>query len=303
MSVFLYGILNGETVMDIFLISMFLLGLIVGSFLNVVIFRFGFYESKRPRSQCQSCQHTLVWYELIPLLSYFFLLGTCRYCGSRLSLQYPLVELATGLLFLGVAYGAFPFISIWHLFSFVVLLVFWSSFLVLVVYDIRHTLVPSLFAWVVLGSVILVRVFEAFSMNSVTPLLDAFLGALVLGGFFTAIVFLSHGKGMGVGDIYIASALGVLFGVGRGIEVITIAFWIGALIGVSLILAPRIAFFIRKMVFSLSPHRRGVSQTEGNFWFKMKSEIAFVPFLFIAALVGMFTTISPFIIAQWALAI
>ena len=277
-----------------------LFGLLVGSFLNVVLLRFGFEESTRPRSHCQSCHHILHWYELIPLLSYLWVRGHCRHCGSRFSLQYPAVELTVGALFAAVAFFSLPISTAAGLFSFGALLLFWAVFVLLVVYDVRHTLVPTSFAWLLVGSALLVRLAEVFLRTPGDVLIDALLGGALLAGFLGLIVLLTRGKGMGAGDIYIGLALGILFGVGRGIEVITLAFWVGAAVGILLLITPRVLHAVRRALV-LSPRSRVHRSGEAHSWFKMKSEIAFVPFLFIAALLGMFTAISPFTLVLWVL--
>src|SRR3989344_3387555 len=84
-------------------IFVFLFGLIVGSFLNAVIYRLQKGESAlEGRSYCPHCKHILAWYDLIPLASFAMLAGKCRYCGKRISLQYPLVELATAVVFVSI---------------------------------------------------------------------------------------------------------------------------------------------------------------------------------------------------------
>ncbi|KKP84730.1 MAG: Type 4 prepilin-like protein leader peptide-processing enzyme [Parcubacteria group bacterium GW2011_GWD2_35_7] len=83
-------------------IIFFILGLIIGSFLNVVIFRFNTERSFGGRSGCMTCQNKLCWYELIPLISFFALKGRCRNCKAKISIQYPIVELMSGLIFAGL---------------------------------------------------------------------------------------------------------------------------------------------------------------------------------------------------------
>src|SRR3989344_5064114 len=82
-------------------IIFFILGTIIGSFLNVVIFRFNTERSFSGRSGCMTCQNKLCWYELIPLISFFTLKGRCRNCKAKISIQYPIVELISGLVFAG----------------------------------------------------------------------------------------------------------------------------------------------------------------------------------------------------------
>ena len=90
----------------IFLILLFVFGLIIGSFLNVVIFRFNtrrsFFSALGGRSGCMTCQNQLLWYELLPVFSFLGLRGRCRNCKTKISIQYPLVEILTGFLFVAV---------------------------------------------------------------------------------------------------------------------------------------------------------------------------------------------------------
>src|SRR3989344_724796 len=86
----------------LFAIIFLILGLVIGSFLNVVIHRFNTHRGLGGRSICVSCQNSLVWYELIPLFSFLGLLGRCRSCQSRISAMYPSVEAITGLVFAGL---------------------------------------------------------------------------------------------------------------------------------------------------------------------------------------------------------
>ncbi|MFQ5540908.1 MAG: prepilin peptidase [Candidatus Paceibacteria bacterium] len=248
--------------------SFFILGLLVGSFLNVIALRFGFHEAKRSRSACQACQTTLVWYELIPLVSYLALSGRCRTCGSGLSLQYPLVELVTGILFALSFLSALPVVGAPHVFGLLFLLVFWASFVVLVTYDLKHTLVPRAFAVSLVVSAFLVRAGEAWALDTPLPLYDAALGAVALALSILAIVLITRGRGMGLGDVYVVGALGALFGLARGMDVLLLAFWLGAVVGIALLAA-------QKRV-------------------TMKSEVPFVPFMFVAALLGAFTGLSAF---------
>jgi len=217
--------------------------------------------------------------------------GKCASCGSRVSFQYPLVELGTGALFLFSYLLAAPFASGVYFFPLMALLFFWSSFIVLLAYDIRHTLVPMAFVAPLAASALALRVGEAFLFSSMEPLYDALWGALVIGGLFLAVVFITRGKGMGLGDVYVAGALGILFGFARGLEVITLAFWIGATAGIALVVLSRVRNLYSRSLLSSPHHARKVGQSKKGF--TMKSEVPFVPFLFMATLVGVFTNFSP----------
>ncbi len=90
-----------DFIFSYFYLFIFLVGLCIGSFLNVVIYRLEKEESvAKGRSYCPYCKHQLIWLDLVPVFSFLFLRGKCRYCGEKISIQYPLVEIATGILFL-----------------------------------------------------------------------------------------------------------------------------------------------------------------------------------------------------------
>lgn len=246
-------------------VGLFILGTIVGSFLNVLTLRMGFSESRRSRSACMSCEASLAWCDLVPVVSYFLVRGRCRACGSRISFQYPLVELATGALFLATFLVTPVFTSVWQYAGLAAMLAFWASFILVLVVDLRHTLVPLPFAYALIASAVVVRASHALYVGGFAPITDAVLGALVFGGFIGCIVLVTRGKGMGSGDIYIAAAAGILFGLVRGVEVAMLSFWIGATAGILLMLV-----------------KKGV---------RMKTELPFAPFMFVASLAGAFMTL------------
>lgn len=119
----------------------FILGLLVGSFLNVVIYRYNTGMSVvSGRSRCLTCAHTLRWFELIPVVSFVIQAGRCRECHSRLSWQYPAVELLTGLIFLRVfqVVGGNAHnleLAFWWL--------VFSILIVITIYDLRHKIIPD----------------------------------------------------------------------------------------------------------------------------------------------------------------
>lgn len=260
-----YAILNRMEMLAVLIA--FIFGVLIGSFLNVVVLRYGFVERVRSRSECQACEKALKWYELVPVVSYIALRGKCGGCESKLSWQYPCVELLTGSVF---ALVFVSFMQVYTALSFIMLgtlFVFWASFIVVTVYDVRHTLIPLPFVGVLMISAFLFRGVEAWSHASTLPVQDAFFGALLFGGFLLFLYLITRGKGMGFGDVYVGIALGALFGLSESVEVITLAFWVGAVIGIILLAI-----------------KKG---------FKMKSEVPFVPFLFIAAAISAFTAFSP----------
>lgn len=263
------------------LLFFFLLGLATGSYLNVVIHRFGFHERANPRSECAQCGTTLAWFDLIPVVSYGMLRGRCRYCGSALSLQYPLVEIAVGALF-ALAYLLYaPTPGAFAIAQFVSLLVFLSASVVVVVYDLKHTLVPLPFVFGALVSAFAYHASGALAEGSVAPVLDGALGALLLFGFFALISLITGGKGMGFGDAYVAGAVGALLGVVGGISAAALGVWSGA------------AFYLAALFASRIRLLPGPSRVT------MKTELPFAPWLFIGAFLVLFTDLAPLGLGQW----
>lgn len=260
-------------------IFVFLLGTIVGSFLSVLVHRHGFIETRRGRSSCSSCLKELSWYELVPVLSFLFLKGRCKTCGSKLSLQDPLIEVTSGLLFLGVYLTTPLLYGLWYAPTVVGLFIFWSAFLILTAYDLKHTLVPFSFVLWLIGSAVAVRVFETLYFGIPTPLYDGVLAGAFFAGFIGLLVLVTRGRGMGVGDIYVSFALGMVFGVVRGLEVLALSFWLGAIIGIVLIILKKLSPSVQL------PGMPGP--------LTIKSEVPFIPFLFLGSLIGAFTTFSP----------
>ena len=94
-------------------IFVFIFGLVIGSFLNVLIFRADKLETIwLSRSECMKCKHVLAWYDLFPLFSYLFLRGKCRYCGKKISIQYPIVEAINGVVYLLIYWHFFLSLSL-----------------------------------------------------------------------------------------------------------------------------------------------------------------------------------------------
>ncbi|MEN9390462.1 MAG: hypothetical protein RLZZ283_562 [Candidatus Parcubacteria bacterium] len=221
--------------MDLFLIIFFgFLGLLVGSFINVVVLRYGYTESANPRSECMQCSATLAWYDLVPVLSYIVLRARCRACGSRLLAQYPLVELGTAALFALTATQVVSFspVAVLQLLS---ELAFWSGLVALTAYDIRHTLIPYSFLGFLLGAAVVHAALPLIVMFDVTMLGFVLGGALVPGLFLGAVVLITRGRGMGSGDAYLAGILGLFVGLPDSVAMLLFAIWIGTLWGLLLI--------------------------------------------------------------------
>jgi len=254
-------------------IFVFLLGTIIGSFLNVVIYRFNTGRTiTRGRSICMTCNQTLRWYELIPVFSFLIQSGKCRRCASRISHQYPLVELSTGLIFALVAFKFLPFlyVSYWLYIFFVILFVFIFSLLIVIsVYDLRHKIIPDKLV-IVFILVSLFSIFINFSPYGhlfALPTLSNLLSGPILALPFVLLWFFSKGRLMGLGDGKLVLGIGWMLGMSQGIFSLILSFWTGTIVGVSLMLLSK-SLLIGK-VGKMS----------------MKTEIPFAPFLIISTLV------------------
>lgn len=204
-------------------------GLVIGSFLNVVIYRVPAGESiVRPPSHCGVCNQRLKILDLIPIISYLFLRGRCRYCNAKISIRYPLVELMTGVLFLLCYY----FFGIeWKL---LFILVYVSLLIAITLIDLDHQIIPD--GLLIFGAIfaIVEKVIQGLVLGNNLRILDSLYGMLVGGGVFLLIAVVSNG-GMGGGDIKLMALLGFIFGFRPIVIIAMLAFIIGAVISVLLL--------------------------------------------------------------------
>jgi leader peptidase (prepilin peptidase)/N-methyltransferase len=211
-----------------------LLGALIGSFLNVCIYRLPRQESIAwPGSHCPKCSHPLAWYDNIPILSYFMLAGRCRHCTEPIPFRYPLVEVlnAAGYVALLWFFGASWITVAYGL--------FYSALLVVAGTDLSHKIIPNAvtFPGIIAGFV---------CASTVLPLgfLNSLLGALVGGGILWLLAWASpylFGKeGMGGGDIKLLAMIGAFLGWKPALMTIMIGSLLGSLVGVALIAAQAI---------------------------------------------------------------
>jgi leader peptidase (prepilin peptidase)/N-methyltransferase len=205
----------------------FLLGLSVGSFLNVCIHRLPRGASLlRPRSRCPKCAYELHWYDNIPLASYLLLLGRCRKCRTRINLRYPIVELLTALVFLG-HYWVFDLSALM-----VVRLLFACALIVLFAIDLEHQILPNV---ITLPGIAAGLVFSlAFPPGVLDAVLGAVVGAGVLWIIAEAYYRYSGQEGMGGGDVKMLAMVGAFLGWQQVILTLVLSSMAGALIGVAL---------------------------------------------------------------------
>lgn len=191
-----------------------LLGLALGSFVNALVYRLKNhqYSIAKGRSICPNCKHALSALDLIPVFSWLSLRGKCRYCHKPISWQYPIVELATALLFVA-SYAFWPKEIIgWEWLQFAGWLAAITGFAALIVYDLRFMLLPNKIIFPLMGLAVFGVIAEIFVKSSTEPGKSALYGLLVGGGLFYVLFQLSNGSWIGGGDVKLGFLLGILVG-------------------------------------------------------------------------------------------
>jgi leader peptidase (prepilin peptidase)/N-methyltransferase len=208
------------------------LGLCVGSFLNVCIYRLPRGESLiAPPSHCPKCNRTLRWYDNVPVLSWLWLRGRCGQCGEPISPQYPIIEITTALLWVLIAWLTPPG---WLLAS---RLVLGTALIVLFMIDLEHQLLPN--------AITLPGIVAGFLFSFVTPLgpVNSLLGIVAGGGVLYAIAagyyLLRKEEGMGMGDVKMLAMVGAFLGWRAVLLTLVLASFAGAVLGVAMMIGQR----------------------------------------------------------------
>lgn len=187
-------------------IIFFLLGIIFGSFYNVVIYRLPMNMSiVKGRSMCFACKHRLGLGDLFPLASYLFLGGRCRYCRAKISMRYFVIELATGLLFL-LAYLRFG-LSVDAL----IMVVFWSMLLVVAIIDVDTMSIYDIVLWVFSG-INLILIFFGENQDIKLQLLGAIIGFIIYLAIYLLAKLIYKKEAFGFGDVLLNAAIGLILG-------------------------------------------------------------------------------------------
>lgn len=203
-------------------------GMVVGSFLNVCIYRMPKNESVVfPPSHCQNCNYQIRWYDNIPLLSYLVLRGKCRGCATPISLQYPLVELLNGVLtfLLFLRFGLTP--------VFAALFLFCSALVVITFIDLEHQIIPDEIS---LSGIVIGFVLSFFLKGHSWQ--NALLGIVLGGGSLLLVAylyqFLTGKDGMGGGDIKLLAMMGAFLGWKAIPFIIFASSLVGSIVGISI---------------------------------------------------------------------
>lgn len=243
-------------------VFVFIVGAAIGSFLNVLIDRLPRDESINGRSHCDYCKKKIPGYDMVPILSYFILGGKTRCCKKKLSWQYPLIELVTGIAFILIFNFQFSIYNKFSIINFQLIALFGivACSIVIFVSDLKYHLISDYIQ-------IAIFVFSVFyhlpgNPNLFLPIfINLLTSAFIVALPIWLIYFFSKEKAMGLGDVYLALNLGFLLGWEAGLLALYIAFVVGAVYGLALILTKRK---------------------------KLKSKVAFGPFIIIGTIIMLF---------------
>lgn len=245
------------------LLFVFILGLVFGSFINVIVFRIPHKKNILGRSKCLSCKRNIKWFDNIPLVSYLALRAKCRRCGARVSVQYPLLEFSTALIFsilyfLFINCGTPPlstsvicgFGGAW---GFIYLMLLFVVLISIFVIDIKYQIIPDGLVYAGLG-LVLVYVL----LVNPKDIYSGIFAGFVASSFLLILNLATKGRGMGLGDVKFAIFGGMVAGLDNIFYWLSLSFFIGAVVGVFLIILNKA---------------------------KLKSKIAFGPFLLLALVI------------------
>lgn len=246
-------------------IFLFIIGTTIGSFLNVIIDRLPKSENILGRSHCDHCRHKLAWYDLMPVLSFVILGGKSRCCHKKLSWQYPIVEIVTGMLFI------FIFFQGQNLIGSVLIIGIMSCLIVIFFSDLKYHLISDYILWALFVFSVIYRIISVIPANLPAQagtgiqipyqVGNDIASGLLVGLPIFLIYHISHERAMGFGDVLLTGLIGFLLGWKAGFLALYIAFVTGAIYGIILMIL----------------HRK-----------KIKSKIPFGPFLVIGTVAMLF---------------
>jgi prepilin signal peptidase PulO-like enzyme (type II secretory pathway) len=255
----------------------FLLGTVLGSFGLVLAYRSLLNKPFSGRSHCEYCKKRLAWYDLIPIISYFILKGNCRYCKKTISLEYPIVEIVSGLLIGFLFWQSFhllpslnkDFLSLIFILDIIFKTFFIAILIPLFITDLKDMFIPdrimipaiiisfiyllfetilkivflySLLSKNIIGKYLLPPYsdyFQQHALMSAQPLIGSIISGLLIGGFFLLLIIITRGKGMGGGDVKLGAFMGLSLGFPNSLIAVITAFIVGAIFSVVLLLSKK----------------------------------------------------------------
>lgn len=244
------------------LIIFFIFGLIVGSFLNVLVYRLHIAEEVFfDRSKCPHCKKKIRWFDNIPVLSFVLLHARCRDCQKKISVSYPLVEIFTGLIFIAIGWKFFvPGDSeTWLVAAYY--LIISSALIVVLAYDWLYMEIPTAILWTGTAAAVFFNLILDWSAASAIKTHSGVLAAFISFLFFFLLSAFSREKWMGMGDAYLVILLGLILGWPEIILALFGSFFIGSIYGLIVVAAGRK---------------------------KLKSRIPFAPFLVLGTFISIF---------------
>ena len=217
----------------------FIFGTIIGSFLNVCIFRIPLEQSIAfPPSHCMGCGKKLKWYDMFPIISWIILKGKCRYCKTKISYRYPLVECITGIIFLAI------YLKYGFAFDTIKFCIFASLIIVIGLIDLdttdvyTSTIITGIISFIIL-SILNFTLFKVHFINQFS-ILDYNLGGIIGGGLILIVIIVTNiiinANGMGTGDAEICLICGLFLGIKGVVFMLFLAVVIGGVVGITLIL-------------------------------------------------------------------
>ncbi len=247
-------------------IFVFIFGVLLGSFLNVFLYRFHTGRTVMGSSHCLSCGTTLSPFELVPIFSYLALRGRCFTCRSYIPSRYFLVELVTGLLFLAVFLSGQGLVGMFYGFFMVLVL------LSVAVYDLYHMVIPDEFVLTSFVASSLWLYYQSYVGLSLNEVLYTLFATFLAGAFFFFLWKVSRGTWIGFGDVKLVVPLALGVGYSEVFSLVVLSFWTGAIIGLFFVLVNRLK---QRGQLHLRLIERKIT---------MKSAIPFAPFLVLAFL-------------------
>jgi len=207
-------------------VLIFIFGITIGSFLNVCIYRIPLGESiSFPPSHCTSCSTRLRSLDLVPVFSFLATKGQCKYCGEKISVQYPLIEILNGLIYVLL------YLKFGYTLEFLGYAILCSMLIVIAIIDYYHQIIPDT---INIFGLVCGFVFHAINFNGFSNLLQYVLGFLIGGGVLLLIAVVTKGA-MGGGDIKLMAVLGLWLGLKYTLLTLFLSFFLGGLISIILI--------------------------------------------------------------------